>query len=502
LLPEAALSRRILTLAGPVVFAMLTQTFVNITDTLMVGKLDPTVSVPGQAALGFSLPLLWSVGGFLSSISVGTQSMTARRQGEGESELAGRVLANSLLVAFTTGGVASVVAYFLVPWAFTLLTADPAVQVLGAEYAGWRMLGVLSMVATASYKSFFDGIGKTHVHLVAAMIMNVLNVGLNYALIFGWWVFPAMGVGGAGLASLISTYVGLGVMIGWSLWPALMRSFRVYRLANIQPRMGWEIVKLSVPSGLATVFVMAGFLVYFKIIGLLDADAVTESLAATGFYGQEGASAYRVWQDGWLEQSRAEGASAVTDWAYMALASRPAVYSAAAKVITDIFSVMFISSLAFGTATATLVSQSLGEGRPDMAERYGWSSAKLGAWILVVVAALVVAWPEATLDLLSDDPAVIAVGAPALRLLACFGPMVMMAFVWTQALFGAGNTKYVMYVELVLHFFCLVPGTWLFVFGLDLGFIGAWMAVGTYIVALFAAMGWKFWEGKWKAIQV
>ena len=76
---------------------------------------------------------------------------------------------------------------------------------VGTPYARYRMLGILSMVVTASYKAFFDGIGKTHVHLVAAVIMNVVNLPLNYVLIFGEFGFPQMGVAGVSVHLSVRT---------------------------------------------------------------------------------------------------------------------------------------------------------------------------------------------------------------------------------------------------------------------------------------------------------
>ncbi|MEL6178996.1 MAG: MATE family efflux transporter, partial [Myxococcota bacterium] len=182
--------------------------------------------------------------------------------------------------------------------------------------------------------------------------------------------------------------------------------------------------------------------------------------------------------------------------------SRPAIYAAAAKVIIDVLSLTFISSLAYGTATATLVSQSLGEERPDKAERYGWESAKLGFYVMAGVGTLFVLFPEGAMDLLSDDAQVITAGAPAMRMLGFIVPIITLSFVFTQALFGAGNTTFVMIVEALLHILCLVPLTWLLAITFDLGFIGPWIAASVYIVALATIMGWKFWTGDWKAIKV
>lgn len=502
LLPDFKLAPRILRMAGPVIFAMLTQTLINIMDTYFVGKLDPSISIPGQAALGYSLPLLWSVGGCLSAVSVGTQAITARRFGGRQMEEAGQVLTNSLAIAFITGTIFSIAAFVATPWLFGLLTNNESVLELGLPYARLRFLGVLSMVATASYKAFFDGIGKTHVHMVAAMAMNVLNLVLNYCLIFGVWIFPRMEVEGAGLASLISTYVGLVIMMLWTFGPSYLKTYRYYSFKKINWGVTWEIAKLSIPSGLATVFVMAGFLIFIKIVGLLDEKAIMETLHATGLYQGPLLEPYTQQQALLLGRDQVAGSALAGDWTFTALRNRPAVYSAATKVIFDTMSICFISALAFGTATATLVSQSLGENKPEMAERYGWESAKLFSLFMGVLGALAFVFPEATLDIISDDAVVIQTGASAMRLLGPMMPVIAVAIIFTQALFGAGNSRFVMYAEMILHFTCLVPLAYLLAITFDLGFYGVWFSAITYVALLALVMGWKFWEGKWKEIKV
>jgi len=72
----------------------------------------------------------------------------------------------------------------------------------------------------------------------------------------------------------------------------------------------------------------------------------------------------------------------------------------------------------------------------------------------------------------------------------------------TQALFGAGNTRFVMVVELILHFACLVPLAWLLGITLGFGLIGIWSAAVTYVALLSTVMVWKFASGDWKAIKI
>jgi Na+-driven multidrug efflux pump len=72
----------------------------------------------------------------------------------------------------------------------------------------------------------------------------------------------------------------------------------------------------------------------------------------------------------------------------------------------------------------------------------------------------------------------------------------------TQALFGAGNSRFVMIVELILHFTCLVPLAWLFGVTLHLGLIGIWSAAVVYVIALSTIMTLKFARGDWKTIRI
>ena len=264
------LSRRIINLAAPVILAMFSQTLINWLDQMMVGRLPRPTGIDGQACIGVSLPFFWAFGGFLSAIAIGTQAITARRTGEEEYLLAGRALTNSLAIAVTSGLVVSIVGYFLIPNIFSILNPHPNVIRLGSEYLSIRMLGILAMVTTISYKAFFDGIGKTYVHMVAALIMNLLNAILNYLLIFGKFGFPRLEVASVAYASIFSTYIGLANMILWSLKKSHLRKHRYYRLKNLNRKVAYEICRLSIPSGLATAFVMSGFQFFLWVVGQVD----------------------------------------------------------------------------------------------------------------------------------------------------------------------------------------------------------------------------------------
>lgn len=456
---EPVLLGRIANLGLPVILGMLTQTAINQIDSVMVGRLPEELAVAGTAALGPSLLLLWFFGGFLSAISVGTQAVTARRFGEGDARGAGRVLTNSIVVALASSVVFTVIAILVVEPFFHSISHDPNVRAAGIEYSRVRMLGLFSMVAMASYKAFYDGIGRVLVHMSIAFAMNFLNALLNYLLIFGNWGFPALGVEGAAWSSVISSVTGLGMMIAWSLRRRDRRTFCVYHLKNLDLRIAGTVMRLSFFSGLATVFVMTGFGLFYAIVGKIDE-----------------------------------------------LHDLPGINVSATSIIINITMLVFMTCLAFGTSTATLVSQSLGAKNPGLAERYAWQSVKVMVLVMALVGLIMALFPEALLRLYLPEEAgdqalkdaVIATGAPALRFSGVLAPLAAAALVLTQALYGAGESRFVMVVELFLHFFCLVPLAYLLGVTLKLGLIGCWYAAGAYGAVLALAMGLKFWSGGWK----
>jgi MATE family multidrug resistance protein len=460
--------RVVLKLATPTVLAMLTQSVVNEIDIVFFSWLPCPESSTAQAALLPSLILLWMFGGSLSAISVGTQAIAARRFAEKKGADAGAVLANSWFFSLVAGIAFTVLGYLSLPYILEVLIKVPEVRDAAKAYLNWRLLGIVSMAMTFSFKAFFDGIGKTHVHMVGAVVMNALNVVLCLIFIFGRFGAPRMGIAGAGMSGFISTWVGLFIMIGWAMRSKYRRPFAPFSLRALSKSLTWDILRLSIPSAVATVAVMSGFALFAMIVSKLDSltGAQVVNPACPG--------------------GRAE-----------------AINSAATTVIVGVLKLTFTACLAFGTSTATLVSQSLGGGKPDQASRFGWVSVRLGLMIFGVVGLLEgVVFPHQILSFVSHSPPVIEAALVPMRMMGILTPAIATGMILTQALFGAGNTRFVMIVELILHFLCLVPLAWALGIHFQLGLVGIWSSAVTYVVLLTAIMVWKFSSGDWKAIRI
>ena len=462
-------ARAILRLALPTVVAMLTQSVVNEIDIVFFARLPCPESSNAQAALLPSLILLWLFGGSLSAISVGTQAYTARRFAENRHDDAGAVLANAAFFSVVAGIVFTFIGYLSMSSMLHAVIRVEGARRAAEAYLQWRLLGIVSMVATFAFKSFFDGIGKTHIHLVSAVVMNVLNVVLCVLFIFGNDELgtPRMGIAGAGFAAFVSTYIGLAIMIAYALHPKYRKVYRPFEWRKLSAKLTWPILRLSIPSAVATIAVMTGFALFAAIASKLDElhpAGVVSALCPGGL-------------------------------------AEP-VAGASTTVIVGVLKLTFTACLAFGTSTATLVAQSLGEKQPDRAVVFGWTSVRLGILIFGFIGFAEAFFAEEVLAFVSHSELVQRAALGPMRIMGICTPLIATGMILTQALFGAGNTRFVMVVELILHFTCLVPLAWLLGVTLDYGLLGIWSAAVVYIVALSGIMTWKFRSGDWKKITL
>ena len=452
--------RTILRLAMPTVIAMVSQSLVNEIDVFFFSRLPHPQDSNAQAALLPSLIMVWLFGGSLSAISVGTQAFTARRFAERRYEAAAGVLANAAWFCIIAGIGLSILGYATIERLLHLMLPVPEAHAIALSYSKWRLLGVVSMGMTMAFKAFFDGIGKTWVHLVSALVMNVINVLLCWLCIFGnpTLGIQAMGAPGAGFAAFIATWIGLFIMIYFAVRERAKYPFLQSSL--LKRALTWDILKLSIPAALATIVMMVGFGLFTKVAGRLDAAA---ALLTPG-------------------EGEAVNGAATTD-------------------IVEIMKLTFTACLAFGTATATLVAQSLAAKRPDDASRFGWASVRLGLVVFGVVGMLEgVFFTPQIVHLISQSEGVRAVAVVPLRMMGVVTPIIAVAMILSEALFGAGNTKFVAAAQFCLVFFVLVPFAWLL--GTKLGLSGMWFAAVMYSICAAIVMSLKFRGGTWKSIKL
>ena len=453
--------RTILKLAAPTVVAMLSQSAVNEIDVLFFTKLPHPEDSNAQAALLPSLLIVWLFGGSLSAISVGTQAFVARRYAERKYEAAGAVVFNAAFFCLVAGLAFGVIGALTIDWLLGLILKVPESHAIALSYSKWRLLGIISMSMTMAIKAFFDGIGKTWVHLVSAVVMNIINVLFCWMFIFGKLGAPRMGAPGAGFAAFMATWIGLAIMIFYA--NRERARFQFLRISNLSRSLIWAILKLSVPAAAATVVMMVGFGLFAQVAGKLDAIEAAKS----------------------------------------AIGEREAVNGAATTDIVALLKLTFTACIAFGTATATLVAQSLAAKRPDSATRFGWASVRLGLMVFGVVGLLEgVLFTPQIVHFITESESVRAAAIGPMRMMGVITPIIAVAMILSEALFGAGNTKFVAVAQLFLVFFLLVPVSRVLGVELGYGLNGMWAAAVAYCCVAAVVMTLKFRGGAWQKIQL
>jgi Na+-driven multidrug efflux pump len=339
----------------------------------------------------------------------------------------------------------------------------PEVRTVALDYSRWRMFGIVSMATTMAIKAFFDGLGKTHVHLVAAVVMNIANVLFCWIFIFGHWGAPRMGAAGAGFSAFLATWIGLAILM---LYTALVREeYHPLWRVNLSRKVTWSVLKLSVPAAAATVIMMIGFGLFARTAGQLDA----------------GTGAGIPSECGGVE----------------------AVNSAANTDIVETLKLTFTACIAFGTATATLIGHSLGRKQPDEAQKWGWASVRLGFVIFGIIGLCEgVFFTQQVVSFVSNSEAVRAAAMFPMRIMGLVTPLIAVALILSEGLFGAGSTKFVAAAQGLLVFGWLVPGAYVLGIVLHQSLNGIWMAAFGYACLAAVVMSAKFAGGSWKKIKL
>jgi multidrug resistance protein, MATE family len=459
---EAQPKRAILKLAGPTVIAMVLQSLVNEIDLIFFKGLPGCEATNAQAALFPSLLTVWLFGGTLAAIGVGTQAHTSRRYAEKNFKAAGAVLMNTIWFCLLAGLVMMLVGSFCLHLLLARMLSGPALEI-AESYSRYRLFGVISMSMTIGVKAFFDGIGKTTIHFWASLIMNVFNVLFCYMFIFGKFGAPQLGAPGAGLGALSATWIGLSIMLGFA-WRERKR-YELVAALRIAPKLIWDLVKLGAPAGAATILMMAGFGVFGSFAGALDANSASVLTSTCGV--------------------------------------RAAVNGAATSNIIGLMKLTFTACIGFGTATATLVGQSLGKQRPDLATKFGWASVRVGLVIFGIVGLIEGLLATHTIiNFITEAPAVREAMVLPLRIMSLVTPIIAVAMILSEALFGAGSTKFVAAAQGLLVFCILIPVARVLTLSTNLGLAGMWLGAATYALMAAITMSVKFAGGSWKTIKL
>jgi len=196
--------RTLLGLSIPVLLSLTAEPITALVDTAFISALG----VIPLAALGVGTTALSSLFWMFNFLGIGTQTEVAQIYGKGEQEGAGKILSLALILAAGFGILLILVLGPTANWLAGLLGASGSVQVNAVQYMQIRLFGAPAVLLTLVIFGAFRGLQDMRTPLWIALGVNILNLALDWLLIFGRGPFPAMGVGGSALASTVSQWVG------------------------------------------------------------------------------------------------------------------------------------------------------------------------------------------------------------------------------------------------------------------------------------------------------
>jgi multidrug resistance protein, MATE family len=279
-------------LAYPVMLGSLGQTTVMLADSVMVGQ---TGHIP-LAAVSLSNAIFYAPMVFGMGIAFGITPLVANAEGAGNRETSVRVLKNGLLIALLSALLLSGFILLLVSQLHHF-KQDILVVVEATPYLMLLVYSILPFLIFMALKQFAEGLSDTKAAMRVSLTANILNVALNYVLIFGKWGFPEMGLLGAGWATLISRVFQAVAMGAWLWWMPKFSEYReIWLQTTIKGRYLKDVLEIGVPTGLQAIFEVSAFAMASIIIGTIGAKEqaahqIAISLASMSYMLAQGLSA-------------------------------------------------------------------------------------------------------------------------------------------------------------------------------------------------------------------
>lgn len=435
-------SSQIFQIALPIIGGMMSQNILNLVDAAMVGQLGKVE----LAAVGISSFINFVAAAIFMGFSSGVQAIVARRIGEGKSAIAANPLNGALVLIFFA---AIPTSYFLINYSHEILSAvnnDPLVVEQGSLYLDARLFGIMAIGMNFSFRGYLSAIKMTQFYFKTIVTMHIINIFLNYVLIFGHWGFPELGTQGAGIGTTASLFGGTIMYLWLTIKHTKQYGFGVH-LPSMQTVK--QLLKISLPSSLQQLFFALGFTTLFWIVGKIGTDEL-----------------------------------------------------AAAQVLTTLTLVAILPSIGFGMSAGTLVGQALGKKEIEDAYQWGWDTSKIAALSVTLISIPMLFIPEMILGIFFHDSGVIELAKIPLQLVGIAIIIDAYNLVIMSSLQGAGATKDVMIVSIVCQWLLFLPLAWIIGPYMGMGLTAIWLTQGVYRL-LQSFWFFALWRKKdWAKIKV
>jgi len=450
---DSILQRRslILSLAWPALAENILANLLSMVDMIMVGILG---SYAIEAVGLVSQPRFLMLAAF-QALSVGATAMVSRFKGSGDRENANVVLNQALVMAM---GI-SVLVFLLM-----FFGGDPLLRFLAGSniqedtirgahiHLRIQVFGFPVLAFTFTINAVLRGVGNTRAAFYNNAVANIVNIFLNYCLIGGNLGFPALGIAGSATGTVIAQCIALGMALSKVLSGREFVRIQKRKLLRIDFTMIRRILNIGIPALVEQAIMRTGVMLYTIIVTSLG------------------------------------------DLSY-----------AAHMIAMNLQQFSFMTGNSFGIAATTLVGQSLGRKRVDQAKIYVKQTLNLNLIASVAVTLFLFFGGGLITRLYTDEPELSRLSANMLKIIAVANVFTCSRFVYTSALRGAGDSRFVAVITLIgvmlirpiLSFILVLPPL-----PFRLGLAGVWISLSSDGIICFFIARARFRAGKWADIKV
>ncbi len=262
--------KRNIILASPVMVSQLGHVVVGMSDSIMVGKLG----VVPLAAVSLSNSIFYLLFMFGIGVSYAITPLIAQADGENDSKKSSEILKHGLLVDMLTAAVLFIL-MIAASYLLKYLNQPEDVVLIAAPYLRIYALSIIPFMLFQTFRQFLEGLSMTVPPMSAAIIANVLNIGLNYVLIFGKFGIEPMGAYGAAWATVIARVLMAAILLWYALKSTrFKRYFENIAWNKFSKTMTMKMLTMGLPIGLQLTFEVGAFTCAAIMVGWLGADAL------------------------------------------------------------------------------------------------------------------------------------------------------------------------------------------------------------------------------------
>lgn len=410
----------------PIILGGVAQTVVNVTDTAFLGRVNE-VALGASAIAGLFYVTVFMLGlGF----SIGTQIIIARFDGENNHREIGRVLDHSIYFMLPLALVLYLFLKFVSPWLLTYFVKSPDVLQSSIVYIDNRSWGIFFSFLGLSIRSFFIGISSTRIIIYSTLVSAISNFILNYIFVFGKFGFAPMGIAGSAMASSISEIAYLLFIVAYTFSTVDRKKYGLFNFSKLSAERIQRIFVVAAPSMFQTFIAVWSWFVFFLIVEKMG--------------------------------------------------ERPLAIS---NLIRNIYMILMIPLMGFSSATNTLVSNLIGQGRSNELMALIKKIVVLCFVTTLALTLLNLVQPRLLLSIFTNDSNLIEATLGSLYVICGSLLLFSITSVLLSSVSGTGNTLASLVIEVVTIVFYLFA-SWYVVKVLQLRIELVWCVEYVYFVLM------------------